>query len=89
MTETTRYRTVAALILASVFLHGFAYYVQIELRKLLPYRYPYWWSILGSALMIWLPVGLWRGGSPRFTLFFAIFTFLTGLGLCYSAFTRS
>jgi len=88
MTETTLGRTVAVLTALSILLHSFSYFFEIEVLKLPPSRFPYWWSILGSALMIWIPIGLWRGGSVRFALFFSIFTFATGVGMCYGALVR-
>jgi hypothetical protein len=86
--ETALFRTVLVLTVFSVLLHAVYYYVQIAVLRLPPSRFPYWWSITGSAMMIWLPLGLWRGGSPRFSSAFAIFTFLTGIGMCYGAFTK-
>jgi len=88
MTETTLFRMVVVLIGLSVVLHTFSYYVQIEVLKLPPSRFPYWWSILGSIMMIALPIGLWRGGSVRFAFAFSIFTLLTGIGMCYGALTK-
>ncbi len=85
VTETALLRVVIVLAVLSVLLHGFYYYVQIEVLKLPPYRYPYWWSILGSVMMIVLPIGLWRGGAQRFAFFFMLFTFVTGFGMCYGS----
>ena len=88
LTEITLFRIAMVLVIASILLHATSYYLQIGVLHLPPSRFPYWWSILGSVLMNCIPIGLWRGGSIRFAIGFARFTFVTGIGMCYSAFAK-
>jgi hypothetical protein len=88
LTEITLFRLAMVLVAASILLHATSYYLQIAVLHVIPSRFPYWWSIFGSALMNVIPIGLWRSGSMRFAFGFALFTFVTGIGMCYFAFVN-
>lgn len=72
----------------SALLHATYYYMTIT-RHVPNKTYPYWWSMLGSAVMIILPVAVWAEGSKRFGAIFSYATLLVGAMLCYFALTDS
>jgi hypothetical protein len=65
---------------------GIGYYLQIVVFKLPPHRFPYWFSMLGSLLITWLPVALSRQGHIWFSLFFLLSSMASGIGLIVLAF---
>jgi hypothetical protein len=89
LTDPIWSRILSALIAASFLLHATYYFLQMRVLHVpSPTRFPYWWSILGSVLMNIIPIGLLRDDKRGYAFLFSRFTFLTGLGMCYAAFSR-
>jgi hypothetical protein len=63
-----------------LFIQGIGYYLQIVVFKLPPHRFPYWFSMLGSLLITWLPVALSKRGYIWFSLLFLLFSMASGIG---------
>jgi hypothetical protein len=80
--ETPLPKSLLFLIALGAVLHGYFYYESMHVLHLPPYRSPYAVSILGSALMVFLPLWGYKNHAQRAAYVLAIFACLTGLGLC-------
>jgi hypothetical protein len=69
-------------------LHSYFYYKAMLVLHLPPYRSPYAVSILGSALMVFLPLWGYKHDAERASYVLAIFACLTGFGLCFVSLHR-
>lgn len=70
------------LVTLGATLQGYYYYEAIQVLHLPPYRYPYFVSIVGSVLMVFLPLWGGRKGATLSAYILAIFSCIVGIGLC-------
>jgi hypothetical protein len=76
-------KSLLLLTALSAILHSYFYYAAIHVLHLPPYRSPYPVSILGSALMVFLPLWGYKHEAERASYVLAIFACVTGFGLCF------